>query len=345
MLHIFKSYKKCSKVNICRVRHITTQVDFKEVIIKVPWGHVSGKWWGPTDVRPVLSIHGWQDNCGTFDRLIPHLNKNIGYLCIDLPGHGYSSRLPPGMFYHVTNYLILVHYLVKYFEWSKVSLMGHSLGGITSYLYSMVYPQNVDFVVCIDAAKPMIRKNQNVHMADTIDKFLTYEKFARDNTEPPSYTIDEIKQKISEPNQNSVMLKYTHFLMERNIAPSKQYPGKYYFTRDPRLKTGGLLNFSQDELTEYAQYMVCPIFIAKAKGGSYYEAKENFYEVLDVLKRSSLDCDFHYVEGSHHVHLNNPEVVGPLIKQFIQTHNIEDRSIGGIKDEIIHDIKKSDVKL
>lgn len=222
--------------------------------------------------------------------------------------------------------------------------MGHSLGGIASYLYSMVYPQNIDFAICIDAAKPMIRKNQNVHMADTIEKFLKYESFSRSDDEPPSYTLEEIRKRVSKPNNNSVMLEYTHYLMERNIAPSKHHPGKYYFTRDPRLKTGGLLNFSQDELTEYAQYMVCPIFIAKAKGGSYYEAKENFYEVLDVLKRSSVDCDFHYVEGSHHVHLNHPEVVAPLIRQFIQRHNIEDRSVGGIKDEIIDEIRISNIK-
>lgn len=34
--------------------------DFKEVTIKVPWGQVSGKWWEPYDIRPILTFHGWQ---------------------------------------------------------------------------------------------------------------------------------------------------------------------------------------------------------------------------------------------------------------------------------------------
>ncbi|KAJ8920321.1 hypothetical protein NQ315_011983 [Exocentrus adspersus] len=337
MLQIVNSLRKCVIANLNNVKNISTHVDFKEVTIKVPWGHVAGKWWGPTDVRPVLSLHGWQDNCGTFDRLMPLLNKNVGFLCIDLPGHGYSSRLPQGMFYHVTNYLIMIHHIARYFQWPKVSLMGHSLGGITSYVYSMIYPQNMDFVICLDGAKPMIHNNINVYMAYTIENFFKYDQYCRSNTEPPSYPMEEVKRRVCRPNDNSIMMEHAHILLERNIAPSKQSPGKYYFTRDPRLKSGGFLNFSQDELIEYAQYMEHPIFIAKAKGGSYYEAKENFYEVLEVLKRSSVDCDFHYVEGSHHVHFNNPERVAPLINQFIQRHNIEDRSVGGIKDEMIVD--------
>lgn len=60
MLHIINSLRKCANINLNNVRCIATHVDFKEVTIKVPWGHIAGKWWGPTDVRPVLSMHGWQ---------------------------------------------------------------------------------------------------------------------------------------------------------------------------------------------------------------------------------------------------------------------------------------------
>lgn len=36
----------------------------EEIQIKFPWGHVAGKWWGPKNVRPIVSLHGWQDNAG-----------------------------------------------------------------------------------------------------------------------------------------------------------------------------------------------------------------------------------------------------------------------------------------
>lgn len=81
-----------------------------------------GKWWGPMDQQPIVAIHGWQDNAGTFDKLIPLLPSNVAILAIDLPGHGLSSHLPSGQFYYVFwDGLVILRRLVKYYNWNKVS--------------------------------------------------------------------------------------------------------------------------------------------------------------------------------------------------------------------------------
>ena len=46
-----------------------------ELCVPVPWGEIRGKVWGPDHGRPVLCVHGWADNCGTFNNLIPLLPK------------------------------------------------------------------------------------------------------------------------------------------------------------------------------------------------------------------------------------------------------------------------------
>lgn len=74
---------------------------WEEVTFDVPWGFVAGKWYGDRNKQPVLAFHGWQDNAGTFDRLIPLLPKTISVWAIDLPGHGKSSHFPTGMQYHI----------------------------------------------------------------------------------------------------------------------------------------------------------------------------------------------------------------------------------------------------
>lgn len=51
---LFKTFGNVTKYFSSRVRN------FKEVSIEVPWGKVSGKWWEPYDIRPILTLHGWQ---------------------------------------------------------------------------------------------------------------------------------------------------------------------------------------------------------------------------------------------------------------------------------------------
>lgn len=48
---------------------------------------VAAKVWGPVDGVPVLGLHGWLDNCATFDRMGPHLAAaGIRLVSIDFPG-------------------------------------------------------------------------------------------------------------------------------------------------------------------------------------------------------------------------------------------------------------------
>lgn len=54
---------------------------WEEVTIPVPWGEIAGKWYGDRSQQPVLALHGWQDNAGTFDRLVPLLPHSIPILC------------------------------------------------------------------------------------------------------------------------------------------------------------------------------------------------------------------------------------------------------------------------
>lgn len=48
-----------------------------EFRLTVPWGEMRGQAWGPSHGRPVLCLHGWADNSGTFNTLIPLLPKGI----------------------------------------------------------------------------------------------------------------------------------------------------------------------------------------------------------------------------------------------------------------------------
>lgn len=154
------------------------------------------------------------------------LNPNVGFLSIDFPGHGYSSRIPQGAYYHYTCYLLTIKSIMNFLKWPKISLMGHSLGGIISYVYTMVYTKEVDFVICLDGAKPMIPNDKLLLLSKQLTKFLKYDQHAVSPIEPPSYKLEDIVKKVCQPNKNSILPQFAHYVLERNIAPSQLHKGE-----------------------------------------------------------------------------------------------------------------------
>lgn len=82
----------------------------------------AGKWWGPSELQPILALHGRQDNAGSFDTLMPLLSDDVSVLCLDMPGHGLSSHYPKSQFYYVYwDGVIFLRRIIKHFKWNKVS--------------------------------------------------------------------------------------------------------------------------------------------------------------------------------------------------------------------------------
>ncbi|XP_011691013.1 PREDICTED: probable serine hydrolase isoform X2 [Wasmannia auropunctata] len=291
--------------------------DVKDVQIPVPWGHIRGKWWGPADKQPIVAIHGWQDNSGTFDKLA-QLLPNLAILSIDLPGHGLSSHLPLGQFYYVFwDGVLALRRIVKYYKWNKVKLLGHSLGGAISFLYAASYPDEVEFLISLDIASPSVKdvKKTAAATGECIDKFLKYELLTLDNV--PSYEYDEMLEIVEKAYDGSITKEGAEILMKRGIQPAYK-KDKYYFSRDPRLKVSLLGILSLDLTLEYASQIKCAYLNIRAVPGLKFEQPEHYQKVLDVIKIGAKKFEYCEVKGTHHVHLNEPEKIAPIIKNFLQ---------------------------
>ncbi|XP_076654128.1 putative serine hydrolase [Halictus rubicundus] len=292
----------------------------EEITVPVPWGHVSGRLWGSMDHQPILALHGWQDNCGTFDNLIPLLPDNVSVLCLDMPGHGLSSHYPKSQYYYLYwDGIILLRRIVQYFKWNKIKLLGHSLGGAIGFLYAASFPDDVDMLISIDIVGPTVR-NAVKHVKETgliVDKFLSYERHEDETV--PSYNYNEALDVVENAYRGSVSKESAKVLMKRGVRSSCDAE-RYCFSRDPRLKIAALgVPGNLDVVLEYASRIKCAYLNIRALNGYKFDDPDAYKMTLDKIKMGSKKFEYHEVEGTHHVHLNNPEIVAPIISNFLST--------------------------
>ncbi|XP_076306495.1 serine hydrolase-like protein [Tachypleus tridentatus] len=295
----------------------------KEIQIPLPYGHLAVKDWGPPDGLPVLALHGWLDNAGSFDTLIPLLLSDLRVIALDLPGHGLSSHKPPGSTYEFVHFLIDVKRVIEFYEWKKITLIGHSLGCGLAVFFASLYPNLVDCVIGIDLIKlPAIPVEKAVQWAaKTIDQQLIFEKFSQ---EPVVYTQDQALKRLIDGLQNQVTEKSAKILMKRGTRLSSDGKG-LIFTRDIRVRKISLFNFDTKQQKLILSHLKCELLIIKAKEGPWYEDREILKDFLDLYARNSKRFQFTEVEGSHFVHLNNPERISPIINTFISKRLLKNK--------------------
>ncbi|XP_056648945.1 probable serine hydrolase [Diorhabda carinulata] len=294
--------------------------DFQEVEVPVPWGKICGKWYGPRNVQPILAIHGWQDNCGTFDRLAPIIQKEgFPIFCIDLPGHGYSTPYPKGLVYnHWYDGVYIIRRLVKFFGWKKITIIGHSLGGGMAYLYASTYPDEVEKFVSFDNCSPSFRNPKKVLglAAANIDKLFDYEKGSEDSL---CYDYPEMLNIFIEGHHGSLDVDSAEMLLRRGLKPSPDKENCFAFTRDPRLKIDAFTFFTIDKLLDFSARITCEVLNIRADDGMKFDMDEFYDHVLDPIESSSKRFERVVVEGKHHVHLTGVDIVAPIVLNFLKT--------------------------
>lgn len=266
-------------------------------------------------------MHGWQDNAGSFDRLIPLLPKHLSYLALDLPGHGLSSRLPAGIIYSSIQELYTINYIIRqYFKWDQVSILAHSLGAVTAFMYAATFPDRVDMIIALDTLKPAILNAKFVQrFLRGLNEILEADLRNQQGLEPPSYDYEELVEKLYLQTYMAVSREAAPFLLERGSKRSSVHPNKYYFSRDRRLKVFHLTMVTHEICLTMAKSIRCPYLFIKSQESPYEENKQYLRETIELMQKNP---KFEYVEvkGAHYVHLTHPERISGNVIDFLNKY-------------------------
>lgn len=301
----------------------------RERKFNTPYGHVASLEWGSEDAPcKVLCVHGWLDNAGSFERLVPFLldhednAKRYHIVAIDHPGVGLSSHKPIGAEYTQFSTIIEMRRITQDLGWQTFSLLSHSLGCHYSFIYSCIFPDQVETFISIDLAHPIARNPEVMTrvLAHSIDEhFKSEHNFGNDpttNIKIPVYNEADAVTRLMEAHSNSLTSKSAEVMLKRGATKASW---GYTFNRDIRLKRVFTELGLDDELM--LKYLDCSfkpnLLIIRALKSPYQPPvvlRERYYDMFMKKCPKFRDAT---LDGTHHLHMNDPQLVAPEICKFL----------------------------
>ncbi|SFL83740.1 alpha/beta fold hydrolase [Marinobacter zhejiangensis] len=103
------------------------------------------------DGQVLVMIHGFAANKDNWVRMAGELTEHYQVYAIDLPGHGDSSK-ELDRDYRLQNQVEYLNRILSALELDQVNLIGNSMGGAITVLYSARYPDQVKNAVLFNPA-------------------------------------------------------------------------------------------------------------------------------------------------------------------------------------------------
>jgi pimeloyl-ACP methyl ester carboxylesterase len=252
----------------------------------------------------ILALHGWLDNALSFQPISDYLSDYY-ILALDITGHGLSSHRSHGAHYHLIDFAFDLHELVESQGWQSFILMGHSMGGIISTIYTSCFPEHVKKLISIESFGPMTKDTQSspTQLRDSILSRLKAQQSEAKHPISIERTV-EARAKIGD-----ITLESARLLITRNIREENE---QLFFNTDRRLRTFSSLRMTESQAESFVRNIKCPMLVITGTQG-YESMRTTLYKRLDWVEHLTVvKC-----EGHHHLHMDNPQPVAEKIVEFL----------------------------
>lgn len=272
-----------------------------ELRIALPHLALGAQTWGDPAAPPLVAVHGWLDNAGSFALLAPLLATHFHVIALELPGHGHAGHLPPGAVYHFTDYVRAVSAAVDTLQLDRYALLGHSLGAGVAALVATVAPHRISGLWLIEGLGPLGDDG-----AGTLQRFrdaLATNRGAR----RPLRDFHSVNQAISARSIASGLHgELARPIVERGLLETA---GGWRWRSDPRLLRASALRMAETQVRALLRGIEAPTALLLAQPATAY--------LPPAMMRERAACVAHievsWMDGSHHLHLEHPQAVAGWI--------------------------------
>jgi pimeloyl-ACP methyl ester carboxylesterase len=263
--------------------------------------------WGEGE-RVVLLCHGFLEHAHAWSWVAPQLAAAGWHVyALDWRGHGRSEWVGTGGYYHFADYIADLGGLVRQLG-GRVALVGHSMGGNATLLYTGTEPERVSALVSIEGLGP-----PGADFADAPARFAAWiddlERSAA-RARPPMALADaraRLRERYARLSDAAIDLLAEH--------GTRAVDGGREWAFDPLHQTRTPQPFYSEQGRAFWRRVACPMLYIAGDSSVIRYPDDILADRLSVLRARRT-----VIAGSgHHPHLEQPDELARVLVAFLNT--------------------------
>lgn len=246
--------------------------------------------------QPLVFIHGILGFWRNFYSISQAFKKNYISLLYDQRGHGRSLHKEP---YTVLQLAQDLKDLLEHLQWSKVILVGHSLGAYVSFLFAHHYPEYVKKMIVVDATPwPLFVS------AGRIKSILLN---LPDSFPDRSKSREFFKQSV----QNDIFSKDMADFLMASLEQKNDGVMTFLFDKKGLLKL--LINVRENDYSSPVKTLKVPTLVLRGEHSTHF-LRSDFKKTLEL---NSFITGREITNSGHLIHSEQPKAFIKALKEFL----------------------------
>lgn len=267
--------------------------------------------WGQPNNTPLVLVHGFLDQAYSWTPLVAEMQKRaaapLWVIAPDCRGHGDSGWVGHGGYYHFPDYVFDLACVLRDRAIDRFKLIGHSMGGTISFLFTGTFPRRVEKLVLIEGVGPvgMTFEEAPTRMGQWINEVLQRDRNhfrAYSSLEAGAHQLRQTNPRLSE----ALSLE----LARNGMKPTAE--GKWIWKFDPLHRTAAPQPFYTNQALQFLRRITCPTLIVEGKESRQTRRtdKQDRYNAITDHRCMIVD------NAGHMVHQDNPPQLAEIIEAF-----------------------------
>lgn len=280
---------------------------------------------GPTDLPPVVLVHGWMDVAASYQFMVDSLPEDFlkGRLIIapDWRGFGHSTG-PATDHYSFPDYLGDLECLLDHYAGNReIDLVGHSMGGNVAMMYAGVRPTRIRRLINLEgfgmpSTKPEQAPARYAKWIDEIKSLHAGQSLLKNYEDASGVAARLIKTNPRLPSAKADWLA-GHW-SEQRIQPDGN--SRWEILGDPAHRITNAQLFRVDEMLELYKKITAPTLMVEADDGSLKTSWQKRYSQAEFEERIAHVPNLRratIMNAGHMLHLDQPEELARLVVDFL----------------------------